>query len=215
MIIEQMIVGHMQVCCYIVGCPEAAEAILIDPAGDEDRVTRRVKDLGMDARYVVNTHGHPDHTCGNQRIKDLTGAQVIMHELDDDLSSDPRVQAFFRQMGFVPVPPADIRIQDGYVVTVGDVSLTCMHTPGHTPGSICLYGEGNLFTGDTLFVGAVGRTDLPGGSMNVLLKSLKERVLSLPETTVVWPGHDYGDSPSSTLRKEKRTNPYITEFVMA
>ncbi len=212
MIIKQMIVGHMEVCCYMVGCPQTRKAVLIDPAGNEDKVVAAARSLELEVQYIVNTHGHPDHTCGNRRIKELTGAKIVMHELDDDFFRDSNF-GMFQQMGFEPTPPADIRVKDGDTIAVGNVSLRVIHTPGHTPGAICLYGEGNLFTGDTLFVGAVGRTDLPGGSLETLLKSIKERILPLPEETIVWPGHNYGVSPTSTLREEKETNPYITDFV--
>ena len=115
-----------------------------------------------------------------------------------------------RQMGFAPSPPADVLVEDGDTIGFGEEKLTVLHTPGHTPGGICLYDEGNLFTGDTLFVGAVGRTDFPGGSLEVLLRSIKEKILSLPDDTIVWPGHDYGGRPSSTVAYEKKHNPYIT-----
>lgn len=215
MIIKQMIVGHMDVCCYIVGCPKTRKAVLIDPAGDEERVLKALGEFELEVQYVVNTHGHADHTCGNQIIKGLTGAQVIMHELDDDFFSRPEIKGFFQQMGLPASPSVDIRVKEGDVIRAGEIALRTIHVPGHTPGSICLYGEGNLFTGDTLFVGAVGRTDLPGGSMEGLLRSIKEKILPLPDETIIWPGHNYGDSPTSTLRKEKQTNPYITDFITA
>ena len=116
------------------------------------------------------------------------------------------------QMGFTPSPSADVLLEDGDIISFGDKGLTVLHTPGHSPGGICLYVEDNLFTGDTLFVGAVGRTDLPGGSMETLLRSIKDRILPLPDETIVWPGHDYGGSPTSTIALEKRHNPYITDF---
>lgn len=213
MIIKQIAVGAMEVCCYIVGCPGSKEAVLIDPAGDEERVMETTKTLGFQVRCIVNTHGHPDHTCGNEKMKSLTGASVIMHELDDQLFSEPDIQTLFRQWGFEPAPPADIRIKDGDLITFGESSLEVIHTPGHTPGGICLYGKGNLFTGDTLFVGAVGRTDLPGGSLETLLRSIRERILPLPDNTIIWPGHDYGDAPSSTLKEQKQTNPYIKDLI--
>ena len=118
-----------------------------------------------------------------------------------------------RQMGFAPSPPADVEVSDGDTIPFGKETLTVIHTPGHTPGGICLFTDGNLFTGDTLFVGAVGRTDFPGGSMETLLRSIGEKILSLPDDTVIWPGHDYGSRPSSTVGDEKRHNPYITDFL--
>lgn len=213
MIIKQMTVGHMEVCCYVVGCPKTGKAALIDPAGNEDAIVSTVKSLHLETRYIINTHGHPDHTCGNTRVKALTGAQIIIHELDDDFFQRADVKDFFGRMGFPASPPADLRVKDRDIIKIGETPLNVIHVPGHTPGSICLYGDGNLFTGDTLFVGAVGRTDLPGGSLQVMLKSIKDKIIPLPDGTIVWPGHDYGDSPTSTLKEEKETNPYITDFM--
>lgn len=114
-----------------------------------------------------------------------------------------------RQWGFTPSPPADMTVTDGNEIVVGDVSLKVIHTPGHTPGGICLLSDGNLFTGDTLFVGGIGRTDLPGASMAQFMKAIKERILTLPRETIVWPGHDYGAMPSSTIGHEIKTNPWL------
>jgi hydroxyacylglutathione hydrolase len=125
-----------------------------------------------------------------------------------------RTQAMIikQQMGFRPSPPVDWAVRDGDLIAFGQETLKVIHTPGHTPGGICLYGRNNLFTGDTLFVGAVGRTDLPGGSLETLLQSLKDKIITLPDETVVRPGHDYGDQPTSTIGREKKTNPYLTDF---
>lgn len=207
--IEQMKVGYMEVFCYIVSCPETQEALVIDPAGDEERVVERIKRKGLDLKYIVNTHGHPDHTCGNKKVKDLTGVDIVMHEEDDRIFNSPDGQMTARQMGFTLSPHADIFVKEGDKIVVGNVSLEVIHTPGHSPGGICLLGDGNLFTGDTLFVGAIGRTDLPGASLSQFMKSIKERLLTLPGETVVWPGHDYGNRPSSTIQIEKSTNPWL------
>ena len=207
--IEQMKVGYMEVFCYIVSCPETKEALVIDPAGDEDRVVERIRQKGLHLKYIVNTHGHPDHTCGNQKVKDLTGVEIIMHEEDDKIFNSPEGQIMARQMGFTLSPHADVFVKDGDEIVFGNVSLKVIHTPGHSPGGICLLGDGNLFTGDTLFVGAIGRTDLPGASLHQFMKSINERLLTLPGNTVVWPGHDYGNRPSSTIDIEKRTNPWL------
>ena len=199
----------MDVFCYIVSCAKTKEALLIDPAGDEERVADRIKEKALNLKYIVNTHGHPDHTCGNAKIISLIDAKIIMHEADDEMFSSPQAQAHARQYGFTPTPPADIRVKDGDTIEVGDVSLEVIHTPGHSPGGICLLGDGNLFTGDTLFVGGIGRTDLPGASMGQFMTSIKERLLVLPGDTMVWPGHDYGFKPSSTIEEEKKSNPWL------
>ena len=208
--IEQMQVGFMAVFCYIVWCPMTKEAIVIDPAGDEDKIVRRLKDKGLHLKYIVNTHGHGDHTCGNAGMKKLTGAKIVMHKLDDQLYNSPEGQAISQQWGFEPSPPVDVLIEDGDKIVFGNVSLEVMHTPGHSPGGVCLYTPGHVFTGDTLFVGAIGRTDLPGASMPDFMQAIKERLLTLPGDTVVWPGHDYGSSPSSTIEIEKKTNPWLS-----
>ncbi|MDZ7698845.1 MAG: MBL fold metallo-hydrolase [Deltaproteobacteria bacterium] len=163
------------------------------------------------SEYVVNTHGHADHTCGNRAVLSKTGAELLVHEADAPEILRGLNRAFTFVMGKRPSPAAHRTVTDGECIPIGQTGLTVIHTPGHTPGSICLFGEGNLFTGDTLFVGAVGRTDLKGGSLEVLLDSLKN-LLRLPVDTTVWPGHDYGDAPTSTLAREKETNPYITDL---
>lgn len=207
--IEQMKVGFMDVFCYIVACPSTKEALVIDPAGDEERIVERVKEKGLTLKYIVNTHGHGDHLCGNDKVKALTDAKIVMHELDNQMFTSPQGQETARQWGFTPSPPADMTVKDGDEIVAGDVSLKVIHTPGHTPGGICLLWDGNLFTGDTLFVGGIGRTDLPGASVTQFMTSIKERLLILPGETIVWPGHDYGSKPSSTIDTEKRTNPCL------
>ena len=208
--VEQIQVGSMAVFCYIVACPRTKEAMVIDPAGDEDKIVQRINEKGYHLKYIVNTHGHPDHTCGNARMKGLTGAKIVMHKLDAVSPNSPEGRAHSRQWGFTPSPPTDIQVENGDKIVIGDVSLEVIHTPGHSPGGICLLGEGHVFTGDTLFVGGIGRTDLPGSSMSDFMKALRERLLILPGDTVVWPGHDYGARPSSTIDIERKTNPWLT-----
>jgi len=208
--IIQMKTGRMDVFSYIVGCPKTGKALVIDPGGDEEWIFETIQDKGYELQYIVNTHGHGDHTCGNDKLKGLSGAKIVMHRLDDEIFNSQGGQAMARQWGFTPSPPADIHVEDGDRIVVGDVALQVLHTGGHSPGGICLLGNGNLFTGDTLFVGGIGRTDLPGASPPQFMKSIRERLLTLPGQTIVWPGHDYGYKPSSTIEEEKRTNPWLS-----
>jgi glyoxylase-like metal-dependent hydrolase (beta-lactamase superfamily II) len=211
--IKQVPVGMMEVFCYLVYDEESREGVLIDPAGNEERLLRLLEDEGVILRYIVNTHGHADHTCGNDVLRAATGAKVVMHALDDDFFQQPEARQWAQMMGFADTGPADVRVQDGSELPVGRMTLKFLHTPGHTPGACCILIDGHLFTGDTLFVGAVGRTDLPGGSFEVLLESLKTKIMTLPKDTVVWPGHDYGEQPHSTVDYELTHNPYLTDFL--
>ena len=208
MFVKQMTVGMMAVCCYLVCCEETRKGLIIDPGGNDDDVIKACKDENIDVKYIVNTHGHPDHVCGNGAIKSATGASIVMHEEDADFFARSDIDQFFSSLGLTPSPPVDIKVKDGDTIKIGNVSLEVILTPGHTPGGICLYSPPHLFTGDTLFVGAVGRTDFPGGDTNTLLTSLKKRLLPLPAETIVWPGHGYGGL-RSTIGEESRTNPYL------
>lgn len=211
--VEQIKVGDMVVFCYLVWCPATREALVIDPAGNEEQLAERIDKKGLTLKYIVNTHGHSDHTCGNTRMKALTGASIVMHAADDEAFRSPEATALFKEMGADPPPPADITVQDGDQIKIGDVSLKVIHTPGHSPGGMCLFSEGHLFSGDTLFVGGIGRTDLPGADHQQFMTSIREKLLTLPDETIVWPGHDYGPKPSSTIGIEKIANPWIRQIL--
>ena len=207
--VKQMMVGMMGVCCYIVACDETKEAVIIDPGGNEDEILSACQQENLKVKYIVNTHGHPDHVCGNRQLKEATGAEIVMHSADADFFSQSSVEQFFSQLGLPASPPVDKRVEDGDTLTFGNETLKVILTPGHTPGGICLYSHPNLFTGDTLFAGGVGRTDFPGGNTQQMMTSIKERLLSLPPDTIVWPGHGYGGD-RSTIGQEKTGNPFIT-----
>ncbi len=209
MIIKQVVTGLLEVFCYILGCEETREAVIIDPGGDEEQLLDLVNGMNLTVKYIINTHNHPDHVCGNARIKQATGAQVVMHEDDHKFFNKTEPSAWSGQFGFPRPPPPDRLVRDNDIIHFGRHELTVIHTPGHSPGSICLLGEGNLFTGDSLFVGAAGRVDIPGGDFNTQMNSLAEKIVPLPEETIVWPGHDYGDTPTSSIGREKRENPYL------
>lgn len=210
MLVKSMTVGNMACCCYLVICEGTREAVIIDPGGDEDKVLALCEKEKAKVKYIVNTHGHPDHVCGNGAIKKATGALIVMHEDDVDFFAKPEVEQYFSILGLKSSPPVDKKVKDGDLISFGNENLKVILTPGHTPGGMCLYSAPNLFTGDTLFVGGVGRTDFPGGDGKVLSRSIKERLLTLPDQTVVWPGHGYGGA-NSTIGEEKRSNPFLTD----
>ena len=208
MFLKQMQVSQMAVFAYLVGDEETGEALVIDPAADTARIATLAADNGLTIKYIVNTHGHVDHISGNRDMKESTGAQIVVHEADADmLVSTPAL--YLRMFGAKASPPADITVREGDTIAAGRVAFQVIATPGHSPGSMCLYGEGLVFTGDTLFVGAIGRTDLPGGSWNTMARSLREKLAVLPDDTKVLPGHNYGPAPTSTIGYEKRHNPYL------
>ena len=201
---------------YLVVCPHTRETVIIDPAGEEDKLLALIKTEGFKVKYILNTHGHSDHVLGNPKLKEILNVPVCMHEADDRFFSDQTVrEKSSKELGLPPPDPADIRLKDEDIVEVGTLKIKVIHTPGHTPGSVCYLVDGNLFCGDTLFVGAVGRTDLIGGSLETLLESLEKRLIALPKETIVWPGHDYGDTPTSTMGREMEENPYITDFILS
>jgi glyoxylase-like metal-dependent hydrolase (beta-lactamase superfamily II) len=208
MFLKQMQVSQMAVFAYLVGDEETGEALVIDPAADTARIATLAADNGLTIKYIVNTHGHVDHISGNRDMKESTNAKIVVHEADADmLVSTPAL--YLRMFGAKASPPADITVREGDTIAAGRVAFQVIATPGHSPGSMCLYGEGLVFTGDTLFVGAVGRTDLPGGSWNTMARSLREKLAILPDDTKVLPGHNYGPAPTSTIGYEKRYNPYL------
>jgi len=216
--IIQMPLGLFQVFTYLISCPVTKQAVVIDPAGEEDHIMDLVKKKGLALKYILNTHGHADHVLANRSLQKLASetsiVPICMHEADDRIFSDPTLrQKIERELGLPGPDPADIRLKDGDILQVGTLQVQVIHTPGHTPGSVCFFIEGNLFTGDTLFVGAVGRTDLTGGSLDTLLDSLEKRLVVLPGETIIWPGHNYGDTPTSTIAREMDENPYITDFL--
>ena len=195
--------------CYLVGDETLKTCALIDPAFETDRILAAAGDLGYRVTHIINTHGHSDHTAGNEAIKTATGAKVLIHAVDANRLGKVVHKTFSRILGGKGSPAPDVLLNDNDLIQIGDgTNLRVIHTPGHTPGSICLYSDGHIFTGDTLFVGAVGRTDLPGGSSKQLLTSIQEKIYTLPGSTIVWPGHDYGPYPSSTIEQEKQTNSF-------
>jgi glyoxylase-like metal-dependent hydrolase (beta-lactamase superfamily II) len=197
MIFEQIPVGMMANFTYVLGCEKTKKAAVVDPSVDVPEIRAFIEDNGLTLEYIFVTHGHGDHVGGVASLADDTGAKVVVHGGDA-----PGLE----QAGI----PTDVVVKDGDRVSVGEVEVEIIHTPGHTPGGICLLAEGKLMTGDTLFVGNCGRTDFPGGSMEQLFNSIQTRLKVLDESVEVYPGHDYGMQPTSTIGHEKKTNPTMT-----
>ena len=171
---------------YLLGCEETRVAALIDPCFEPERLATRAKELGYRVEWVLNTHGHHDHINGNDRAVELTGAKVAAHS-----------RAKFH---------VDQYLNHSDTLRVGEIAVEVLHTPGHARDAICLQADRHIFTSDTLFVGECGRTDLPGSDPYAMHRSLFEVLAEVPDSAVVWPGHDYGPRPSSTMGAERREN---------
>lgn len=186
MIFKQVAVGTFQNFAYVIGDEQTRLAAIVDPAWEVDKLLRTCTDLGLKVTYVINTHSHLDHVNGNDIVVQRTAAKVIAHE-----KSPTR---------------KDLPVKDGDIIQIGSLKAKVIHTPGHCPDHICILIDGKLLTGDTLFVGECGRTDLAGGSPEDMYDSLFHKILSLPDSTEVYPGHDYGSKPYSTIGYERRNN---------
>jgi len=207
--IQQVKLSKMATFCYLVADEASQTCALIDPAFDTDRLISLAADQGLTITHIINTHNHSDHTAGNAAVITATGAKLYIHQRDAAALGRLFNRGFSRLMGGKGSPPPDVLLKDNDAIQIGSVTLNVIHTPGHTPGGICLHTDGHLFTGDTVFVGSAGRTDLPGGSKRQLETSIATRICSLPENTILWPGHDYGPTPSSTIAREMRSNPFM------
>jgi len=209
MVVKQYEVGNFAVFCYLIGDEGSQEGLFIDPADDAKRLLAEAKSQGFNKiKYIVNTHSHVDHIMGNAEMVKKTGAKIVIHE--GDARDLVRVPPYLLEMfGATPSPQADILVKEEDAIQVGQVKLKVIHTPGHSPGGMSLYLDGMVFTGDTLFVGSVGRTDFPGSSWDVLEASIRQKLYALPGETVVFPGHNYGSTPTSTIQYERRHNPFV------
>ena len=203
--IQTFVVGPLQSNSYLVVDERSRRAAVIDPGMESEPVLDVVRREGFQVDAVIITHGHFDHVFSSAFFKAETGAQVVMHP--DDLPLLQEVPDTARFFGFkAPIPPQPDRlVREGDVIPVGSLSLRVLETPGHTPGGISLYLDSAVFVGDTLFAGSVGRTDLTGGSLEVLLRSIGTKLLTLPDRTVVYPGH----GPATSVGVERRDNPFL------
>jgi glyoxylase-like metal-dependent hydrolase (beta-lactamase superfamily II) len=210
MILEGFPVGPVQANCYLFGDEAAGELFVIDPGDEPERILAALRRHGGRVVAIVNTHGHFDHVMGVEAVRRATGAPFWIHDAEREvLEQGPaRAKAIFG----VEVPPSPVPdrwLRDGDRLRVGSLDLTVRHTPGHSPGGVCLLGEGLAFVGDTLFAGSIGRTDLPGASTEALLESIARVLLPLPDDTVCYPGH----GPATTIGDERRSNPFLQGLV--
>ncbi len=205
MIVERLVVGMLQCNCYLVGCENTKEGIVIDPGGDAPLILDRVRQLGLNIKQIVNTHGHIDHIAANRPVKEATGAQIAIHKEDAEwLVTDQG--GYATMLGVLsPGPAADVLLSEGDEISFGDDSLQVIHTPGHSLGGISLVGDGMVFCGDTLFAMGVGRVDLPGGNWETLMHSIRTRLFTMPDDTVAYTGH----GAPTTIGREKQINPWF------
>ncbi len=205
MILKKLSVGELDTNCYIVGDENAGEGVVIDPGGDFDLIIENIEKLNLNIKYIILTHGHIDHIQALTLLKKKTKAKVLIHSEDAPILNDPlfNLSQFTGGEGSFSEP--DLLLKDGDKVEFGKTKLLVLHTPGHTPGSISLYTDDILFTGDTLFCEGVGRTDLPGSSWEKLFGSIKHKLFTKPDDTKVLPGH----GPSTTIGWEKKNNQWI------
>ena len=204
------IIGPMMNFIYIIGCPETGEAAVVDPAWDTPAILRLARDSGLAIGHILMTHAHPDHMNGLEQMLKDTNALVYLHR-DEVGYMQECGNATGIPTAFMQDRSENFRIvRDGDTARVGRLTVECLHTPGHTPGSQCFLIEGSLFSGDTLFVDACGRVDMPSGDADKMWHSLNRKLCALDDATFVYPGHHYGSREYTTIGEQKETNPYMS-----
>ena len=206
MIIRTVHVGITQTNCYVVGCEETREGVVIDPGGHPKRILKAIEEDGLAIRYVLNTHCHFDHMEANAALIDATGAPLALHPAEVPILQARGGASWFG----VPVkesPMPDVELEDGQVLEAGTLRFQVLHTPGHSPGGVTFYvnDEKVAFDGDVLFQMGIGRTDLPGGDWDTLMRSIRDVLFTLPDETVLYPGH----GPKTSVGQERRSNPWL------
>lgn len=204
MIVKSLAVGPIMANCFIAGCEDTHEAVVIDPGDEADRILLSLAESKLKLKYILNTHGHFDHVAANKKMKDATGADLIIHALDAPMLGQISASATMWGLSADDSPPPDRTVAEGDIINFGNLSLKVIHTPGHTQGGISFYADGCVFVGDTLFAGSIGRTDFEGGNFETLIASIREKLFRLADDTRVLTGH----GPETTIGSEKQYNPF-------
>ncbi len=204
MILKRLELGPFATNCYIVGSESNKEGMIIDPGDGAEQILSSIKDSKLDIKIIALTHGHFDHIGALEKLKEVTGADLVIHT-DDAYFLQQRPLEAVLGFSYPDTPPPDRLLNGGDSIDVGDLHFSVLHTPGHSPGGICLLGQGMVFSGDTLFNFGIGRTDFPGGDHNQLLNSIHTKLMVLPDDTAVYPGH----GPDTTIGTERQGNPFL------
>ncbi|MFC1941620.1 MBL fold metallo-hydrolase [Chloroflexota bacterium] len=208
MIIKRLVVGALSANCWVVGSETTGEGLVIDPGGDTGTIYKAIKDSGLDIKVIMLTHGHSDHIAALYDIKDRTGAEVAVHTADAQFLHGRGSSSMMFGISYKTPEPPDRLLNEGDIIDIGDLHFTVLHTPGHTPGSICLLSENKVFTGDTLFYRGIGTTMMPGSSRRQLLDSIKTRLMVFPDDMTVYPGH----GRQTTIGTERQSNRYLHDW---
>ncbi len=206
MIIDCIEVGAFAENCYLLACDESHEGVVVDPGDEIPRILRKIAERALQMKYILLTHGHLDHVKEVSAIKAELGVPVLMHESDQFLLDNLPQQAAAFGLTTAGIPQVDKYLLEGDQVSFGQITLSVLHTPGHSPGSVSFVGEDMAVVGDVLFAGSIGRTDLPGGSFPVLIETIKSKLFPLADHTRIFPGH----GPPTSIGHERKHNPFLT-----
>ncbi len=206
MIIKDVVVGPLEVNCYILGCEDTREAAIIDPGDNADEIIKIIEKEDLKPKFIINTHAHFDHVGGVKTIQDHFKIDFLLHKDELFLIENLDEQATSFGLGNIPKPNVNKFLKDGDKISLRQKVIEVIHTPGHTPGGVCYYVDNVIFVGDTMFAGSIGRTDFPGSSYEMLIKSIKEKLFPLDDNIIVYTGH----GPATTIGNEKRHNPFLT-----